>query len=126
MIGDPGLQAKPFDACATRLRHQGIQNLASDSSTSRPLFNPHSLNLSPTVVENNSASCKGFPLRVPGHEETHLGPSKRIQRKMMLTFGRIEAGRERLPMMQKFNDIGLSGVFLSDHQSGGSEPRVRH
>jgi len=45
---------------------------------------------------------------------------------MMLTFGRIEAGRERLPMTQKLNDIRLSGVFLSDDESGGCEPRVRH
>jgi hypothetical protein len=45
---------------------------------------------------------------------------------VVIAFWRIEAGRERLPMMQKFNDIGLSGVFLSDDQSGGSEPRVRH
>jgi hypothetical protein len=45
---------------------------------------------------------------------------------VVIAFWRIEAGREYLPMTQKLNDIRLSGVFLSDGESGGSEPRVRH
>jgi hypothetical protein len=77
-------------------------------------------------VENHSASRHGCSFRVTGHEETHLGPSEGVQRKMVITFWRIEAGRERFPMTQKLNDIMLSGIFLSDDQSGRSEPRVRH
>jgi hypothetical protein len=38
---------------------------------------------------------------------------------VVFAFWRIEAGRERLPMTQKFNDIRLSGVFLPDDESGG-------
>ena len=49
MISDPGFQAKHFDA-VTRLRHESIQNLASDSSASSSLFDPHSFNFSPTVA----------------------------------------------------------------------------
>jgi hypothetical protein len=73
---------------------------------------------------NKSARCKGYPFRVPGHEETHLGPSEGIERKVVIAFWRIEAGRESLPMIQKLNDIGLSWVFLSDDQSGGSRARA--
>jgi hypothetical protein len=123
MIGDAGFQAKLFDACVPRLRHQNIQNLAGDSSTSRRLVDPHAFNFSPIVVENHGAGRQGFPFRVSGHEETHLGPLERIERKVVIAFWRIEAGRKRLSMPQKLNDIGLSGVFLSDDRSGGWAPR---
>jgi hypothetical protein len=81
------------------------------------LFNPHSLNFRPAVVQNKSASCKGFPLPIAGHKKTHLGPSEDIQRKMVTTFWGIEARRECLPMTHKLNDIRLSWVFLFDDES---------
>jgi hypothetical protein len=71
--------------------------LASYSSAPRSLFNPHSFNLSPTVVENDSASSKGVPFRVTGHQETNLGLSERIQRKMVIAFWRIEAAENASP-----------------------------
>jgi hypothetical protein len=114
VTGYSRLQAKNFDACMTCLRHQSIQNFASYSLASRRLFNPHSLNFRPVPVENKSASCQGFPLPVAGHEKTHLGPSEDIQRKMVITFRRIEAGGECLPMTHKLNDLRLSWVFPFD------------
>jgi hypothetical protein len=55
-----------------------------------------------------------LPSPVAGYEKTHLWPSEDIQRKMMTTFWRIEAGRECLPMTHKLNDIRLSWVFPFD------------
>jgi hypothetical protein len=126
VTGQSGLQAKDFDAGMTRLRHQRIQNFPRYSLASRGVFNPHSLNFRPAVVENKSASCKGFPLAVAGHEKTHLGASEDVQRKMMTTFWRIEAGGKRLSMTHKLNDIRLSWVFLLDDESVRGQARVRH
>jgi hypothetical protein len=50
MIGHAGFQAKHFDACATRLRHQSTQNLPGYSPTSRSLFDPHLFYFSPIAV----------------------------------------------------------------------------
>ena len=65
-----------------------------------------------------------FPSASRATRKTHLGPSEGVQRKMVITFWRIEAGRERFPMTQKLNDIMLSWIFLSDDQSGASRARV--
>jgi hypothetical protein len=78
------------------------------------LFNPHSFNLCPVVVQNKSARSERRPFRVTSHKEPRLWPSEGVQRKMVTAFWRIEAGRECFAVAQKLSDIGLSWVFLFD------------
>jgi len=84
MMGvDPGLQAKKKKArsiltppSSATIRHSYFGDTMF-LYLAPPLSTPFAYFQAQTVVENHSSSCKGFPVRVPVHEETNLGPSKR-------------------------------------------------
>lgn len=88
-----GLQAKRFHTCATRLRYQRVQDFAGYSPASCALLHPHSLNLGPTNLKNESASRDSFTLRITCYEETNLRLPKIIKRDVVIALVRVEPCR---------------------------------